>query len=221
MQLWDISQRTRHKALGTLDGSSTEYQTLAFSPDGTLIAAQTEKGTVQLWQVAPDTRLKPAGTITTKRGKATALAFGPHGSTLLVGDGSGSLTTWDVSHPGRPRLKGTAALHSDAIRGLAVHPSGTLAATAGADGRIRLLDIGDLNHPLKVAALSSGDLYPLATLGFSPDGRLLAAASDLGTRLWTVDRKAILQRLCAESPRITRNQWSQYLPDRPYDPPCA
>ncbi|WP_254667995.1 toll/interleukin-1 receptor domain-containing protein [Streptomyces griseus] len=221
VRLWDVSERRRHKVLGTLDGVATEAQALAFSPDGALLAARTRKGTVQLWQVAPGTRPQPSGTIGTGRGKATALAFSPHGRTLLVGDGSGALATWDVSRPGRPKLEGTSDRHSDAIRGLAVHPGGTLAATAGVEGLIRLWDIADPGHPLEVTSLSSGGLYPFATLGFSPDGRLLAAAGELGTRLWTVDRKAILQRLCAESPRITPDQWSQYLPDRPYDPPCA
>lgn len=221
VQLWDISERSRHKELGTLEGAGTETQALAFSPDGTLLAAPTDKGAVQLWHVAPGTRPRPAGILTSGKVRATALAFRPHGRTLLVGDGAGSLTTWDISHPGRPELKGTSDRHSAAVKGIAVHPGGTLAATSSGEGRIRLWDIGDPDHPLELTSLSSGGLYPLTTLGFSPDGRLLAAAGDVGTRLWTVDRKAILQRLCAESPRITRAQWSQYLPDRPYDPPCA
>ncbi|MFD9501312.1 TIR domain-containing protein [Streptomyces sp. NPDC060035] len=221
VQLWDISRRTRPTLLDTLSGTRTERQALAFSPDGNLLAVPTDEGNVRLWRVAQRTRPTLAGDLTTTRGKATALAFGPQDRTLLVGDDAGSITTWDVSRPGHPVRKGASYRHTGDITGLAVHPDGTLAATASVDGRIRLWDISDLSRPVEVTSLSSGGIYKTATAGFSPDGRLLAVSSDLGTRLWTVDRTGILQRLCAQSSRITREQWAQYLPDRPFDPPCA
>ncbi|MFE7273173.1 TIR domain-containing protein [Streptomyces sp. NPDC057623] len=221
VQLWDISSRTRPTLLGTLGESDTVIQALAFSPDGALLAAPTQKGGVRLWRVAQNARPTPAGDLPNAGGKATALAFGPDDRTLLVGDETGTITTWDVSHPDRPVRKGTSTRHTGSITGLAFHPGGELAATAGVDGRIRLWNLGDPARPVEVNSLSGGGLYPLATVGFSPDSRLLAVSGDSGLRLWIVDRAGILRRLCAESPRITRNQWMQYLPDRPYDPPCA
>jgi WD40 repeat protein len=117
--------------------------------------------------------------------------------------------------------KGASTRHTGVITGLAFHPGGELAATAGGDGRIRLWDVRDLARPVEVTSLTGGGLYPYATLGFDPAGRLLAVSGHVGVRLWTVDRAGILRRLCAESRPITRDQWTQYLPDRPYDPPCA
>ncbi|MFD4689139.1 TIR domain-containing protein [Streptomyces sp. NPDC058463] len=222
VQLWDISRRAQPTLLGSLSDTGTEHQALAFSPDGNLLAAATDKGAVRLWRVAQGTRPTPVGDITMVRGsKTSALAFDPHNRTLLVGDDSGSLTLWDASRPGQPMRKVTSARHTDAIRGLAVHPDGSLAATTSLDGYIRLWDVSDPTHPVEVTSLSIGGIYRSASLGFSPDGRLLAVSSDLGTQLWTVDRIMILQRLCAQSSRITSEQWAQYLPDRPYDPPCA
>ncbi|MFF4763734.1 TIR domain-containing protein [Streptomyces sp. NPDC001292] len=221
VQLWDISRRTRPTLLGTLGESRTEHQAVAFSPDGALLAAPTQEGGVRLWRVAQHSRPTPAGDLSAADGKATALAFSPRDRTLLVGDDTGRITTWDVSRPDRPVRKGNSTRHTGEVRGLAFHPGGELAATAGLDGRIRLWDLGDPARPVEVASLSGGGLYPFATVGFRPDGRLLAVSGDGGLRLWTVDRTGIAQRLCAESPRITRNQWMQYLPNRPYDPPCA
>lgn len=221
VQLWDISKRTRPTLLGTLGESYSETQALAFSRDGALLAAPTQKGGVRLWRIAQHARPTPVGDLSAAGGKATALAFSPHDRTLLVGDENGTITTWDVSRPDRPVRKGASSRHTGAIMGLAFHPGGKRAATAGADGRIRLWDLGDSARPVEVTSLSGGGLYAYATVGFSPDGSLLALSGDRGTRLWTVDRDDILRRLCAESPRITSDQWMQYLPDRPYDPPCA
>ncbi|MGW0753320.1 WD40 domain-containing protein [Streptomyces sp. NPDC002587] len=221
VQLWDVGNRTRPTLVDTLGGTMAGPQAISFSPDGGLLAAPTGAGTVRLWNVARNTRPTVAGDFAMARGKATALAFGPRGRTLLVGDDSGALTTWDVSRPGQPVRRVTAARHTGTIRGLAYHPDGALAASAAEDGRIRLWDVSDPDRLVEIASLTSGGLYLLATVAFSPDGSLLAVSGDRGTRLWSVDRAAILRRLCAESPRITREQWNQYLPDRAYDPPCA
>ncbi|KQX26818.1 hypothetical protein ASD97_37970 [Streptomyces sp. Root63] len=221
-RLWDISRRTRPTLLGTLSDTGTEHQALAFSTDGTLLAAATDMGTVRLWQVGRGIRPTPAGDINVTRGSnASALAFGPRDRTLLVGDGSGSLTLWDVSRLRQPVRKAASARHTEAIGGLAVHPDGSLAATTSRDGHVRLWDVSAPTRPAEVSSLSISGIYRSATVGFSPDGRLLAVSTELGTQLWTVDPTMILQRLCAQSSRITREQWTQYLPDRPYDPPCA
>ncbi len=222
VQLWDIGDRARPALMDTLGGTMAGMQAISFSPDGGLLAAPTGAGAVRLWHVTRNTRPTVAGDIAMAGRSATALAFGPRGRTLLVGDDSGAITTWDVMRPGRPVRRGAAARHTGAIRGLAYHPDGALAASSGQDGGIRLWDVGDPDRLVEVASLSDGSFYPGGTtVAFSPDGRLLAVSGDRGTRLWSVDRAAILRRLCAESPRITREQWDQYLPDRAYDPPCA
>jgi WD40 repeat protein len=221
VQLWDIANRTQPTRLGTLKSTAVMTQALAFSPDGALLAAPTDQGTVRLWHVAEHTPPTSVGNIVTAEEQATAVAFGPRGRTLLVGDNIGSITTWDLTHPGRPVRKGTSTRHTGPVKGLAFHPSGTLAASAGLDGRIRLWDVSDPSRLVEVTSLSDGGLYAMATLVFSPDGRLLAVGGDRGIRLWSVDPTTILQRLCAQSAPITPEQWAQYLPDQPYDPPCA
>ncbi|MFJ8967427.1 MULTISPECIES: TIR domain-containing protein [Streptomyces] len=219
-QVWDIGDPARPTLLSTLDSAGDGRQDLAFSPDGTLLAAPTRTGGVQLWRVARHAPPEPAGDLPEAQG-TRALAFGPRGRTLLVGDESGTVSTWDVSRPGRPVRQGVSARHTGAITGLAFHPGGEIMATGGQDGRIRLWDVRNRSRPVEMIALSDGGLYPHATVGFSPDGRLLAISGSTGVRLWTVDRTGILQRLCADSPRITPDRWAQYLPDRPYDPPCS
>jgi len=222
VELWSVADRERPVPLGTLDGLDTGIQALAFSSDGELLAAPTgDGGSVRLWKVTGDALPTRVGDVPAARSKASALAFTADGRTLLVGDESGTITMWDVSNPDRPVRKGFSARHTGTVAGVAVHPDGSLAASAGLDGRIRLWNVTDPARPVEVTALSHGGFYPGAGIGFSPDGRLLAVGGDRGMRLWTVDPTGILQRLCAESTAISRDQWAQYLPSRPYDPPCA
>ena len=57
---------------------------------------------------------------------------------------------------------------------------------------------------------------------FSPDSHTLATGSDDHTaRLWDTDPDHIATQVCASAyPRITPAEWSQYLPDLAYQPPC-
>lgn len=220
-EVWDVGDRTRPVLLGTLAGTPAQasQEAVAFSPDGTLLAAPAGKA-VRLWRVGRSSRPEPIGEVTT-RSQIGHLAFMPTGRTLLVGDETGAISTWDVTDPGEPERQGSSARHTGAILGLAVHPDGELAASSGWDSRIRLWDIRNLARPVEVTALSTNSLYPRSGLAFSPDGRLLAASGLDDTLLWSVHLTSILQRLCTESQPLTREQWAQYLPDRPYDPPCA
>jgi hypothetical protein len=50
---------------------------------------------------------------------------------------------------------------------------------------------------------------------------MLGGADGQSTMIWSVDVPELLGRLCAESEPIPESEWRQYLPDVPYDPPCA
>jgi WD40 repeat protein len=50
IQFWDVKS---HKLLATLEGQKQSLSSMAFSPDGRLLAASTEDGNVMLWRVPP------------------------------------------------------------------------------------------------------------------------------------------------------------------------
>jgi WD40 repeat protein len=57
----------------------------------------------------------------------------------------------------------------------------------------------------------------------SKDGTILAAGSyDGQVWLWNLNVNDATQRICASTnSTLTPAQWNRYIPQLPYDPPCA
>ena len=78
---------------------------LAFSPDGRLLAAGEDAGTVRLWNVADWRKLKK---FPGHSGIVFSLAFNPEGTRLVSGSWDGTAQVWDVSKwVTPPRASGT------------------------------------------------------------------------------------------------------------------
>jgi WD40 repeat protein len=62
-------------------------------------------------------------------------------------------------------------------------------------------------------------------VAFSPDGTILATASDDHTaQLWNAPMplpNGLIEKICNAVGRdLTSDEWSQYLPGQPYEPIC-
>lgn len=232
VRLWDVSDPDQPRDLGTLPGSGATpggaYSGAApgaFAGDrGILAVTSADSDAVHVWDLGRDGRLyDPVRTdvIPFRDARVTALAASPDGNTLYLGDSRGTLTTWDITDPHRATAKGSSQRLSGEVTHLAADPAQPLLAGVDDDGTVRLWDVGDASAPREVALLATHERFSTAGLAFSPDGGLIAVATDDSTQLWHTDADAVLGRLCAESVPITESQWKQYLPDRPYDPPCV
>jgi WD40 repeat protein/DNA-binding SARP family transcriptional activator len=185
---------------------------LEFSPDGAILAVALHGGEVWLWDVAGRSlrhRLPADHTW------ASALAFAPDGRTLATGGGEGKVLLWDTRTARQlgPPLAGPAG----PVTSAAFSPDGRVLATV--HGEAILWDVA--SHKQIGAALPARSSEPPA-LAFLPGGSQLAAASPNGSVLvWEVDPVAWQARACRVAGRtLTRQEWDEFLPGRPYQPDC-
>jgi WD40 repeat protein len=174
IRFWDVRTGVQ---VGVLAGHRDRVTSLAFSPDGRLLAsAGGHDATVRLWDVAHRSAIQILQTTT---GDTDSVAFSPDGRMLASGGLDQTITLWDVVH----RTKAATIPTPSDIDQLAISPDGRLVAAAGADGKVRLYAVD--NH--RMIATLAGHQAKADAIAFSPNGRLLASGGlDHDVILWDV-----------------------------------
>ena len=137
---------------------------LAFSPDGSILAASGPDGNVILWDAERWTRrgVLPAAAA------ANDAAFSPDGSTIATSANDGIVRLWDVDRrDDRPGIRRPRS-GRQRRRLLARRPT---IATAGED---RIVRVWDAASGAEVASLT-GHETGVRDVAFAPDGRFLAS----------------------------------------------
>jgi hypothetical protein len=123
VQLWDVASRTK---TATLTSTNSGPGSLAFSPDGAMLANVNGDGTITLWRVAARTS---AATLTAAGYDAKCVAYSPDGTTLASGNDDGTITLWDAAARTRAATLQTGT-HT-VVRWVAFSPDGTTLACGG------------------------------------------------------------------------------------------
>jgi WD40 repeat protein len=165
----------------TLPDHTDSVCSLAFSPDGKLLASGGLDGLLLLWETASGQKVHELAGYSPRN---SLLAFSPDGTTVAAGGEDGSINFWDVTS-GEPResLRG----HTGPVRAVAYSPDGRTLASAGSDKTVRWIDLAS-RRSLQVFQGNTSFTH----LAFSPDGRTLAAVGDAPektVRLWDVEAK--------------------------------
>jgi len=173
-----IANAAQVSQLMTLGDETIPVTSVAFSPDGTLLAAGAPDGSVQLWDIrSGENRLVLKG----HPDGATRVAFGSGGYLLAVGDSNGQVRLWDAT---TGEGSGLLQKHSTSVESIAFLPDGFLVASGALDGSVRLWDIAMGSE--QAALADNNNLTPVESVTFSPDGTKLAAGGGNTIRVWDI-----------------------------------
>ena len=158
-------------------------RSVAFSPNGQLLASGASDGSVRLWntRTGESTVLLASGT--QERG-SMSVAFSNDGVHLIAG-GHGenvNLKVWDVTNSD---LQETFA-EASAVMAVAMNPTRPILASGGVGDRYRI-HLRDMTSG-KILAELDGHEDQIRSLAFSPDGKLLVSGSqDKTVRIWEIE----------------------------------
>lgn len=223
---WEVERRVE------LGGS---VQVIEQSPDGRLLVvgnAQTESrgltpdSTPELWIVDAAT-LELRRTLLLGDGDfPNAMSFAPDGRTLAVAGTLGLVsvfdtTTWRLAHE-------PVKVHDEFVQQVEWMPDGRTVVTSGADGMVSLYDAESglvRARPLP----SSNDLqvsgaprmnYTHLVPGISDE--IVALGGERPGHRYPMEVSGWLAQACAVAGRdLTQDEWSRYLPGRPYRRTCG
>ena len=173
IKLWDLQNET----MIPLSGHTAGIFSIAFSPDGNLIASG--EWTVRLWDIRTQQNIatfKPVarGVVSAVQG----MAFSPDGQLLAIG--AHDVILWDVH-----AQKQIATLpHDNFVGALAFSPNGQFLATGTEVGAVTIWDVAERKV---ITEFRVSSIYHVQSVVFSPDGKTLAASNWNGyIYLWAV-----------------------------------
>jgi WD40 repeat protein len=213
VRLWSLPDgRAEGRPFRFPDGNAN----VALSPDGRRLSAvplnrDVIQDRLEVWDVRRRDRVK---TLRPSAGVSRA-RFSPDGRLIAVSDLRGrvqvlSTATWK---PATPWLDGGRTAWQD------FSPDGRTLATGNADGTVRLWDI---ESGQAIGAPLPGSPHSTAVPIFTPRGTHLIAAQANGRAYrWDIRPQSLVRQACeVAGRRLTRAEWEEALPGRPYQPAC-
>jgi WD40 repeat protein len=183
---------------------------LALTPDGTLVASGLE-----VWDVA--TRKRVASMEADPEADELSVAFSPNGLTVAVGGYGRFVRLWDVKTRTLVHELDTGGTGATALEFSA---DGSVLAVSGFEPVATLWDVATGTQIGSSLTAAAGRRTAMVDLSIDGKHLLMTAANGEGA-VWDIDPESWARRACALANRtLTREEWKEFLPGRPYEPAC-
>ncbi|MDB9527067.1 WD40 repeat domain-containing protein [Oscillatoria sp. CS-180] len=166
------------------------FYSIAFNPDGTLLAASGHDKIIRLWQKT-DAGWQALAPLEGHVSNVYTIAFSPDGKLLISGSRGGAVKIWKINGT-TGKLLETVYDHADSINDISFSPNEQVFATAGRDGKVVVWS-RDGNKLYDIR----GHYHSVDSVQFSADGSYLVSSSRDGyTLIRNFDLKTLTSRGC-------------------------
>ncbi|REK90671.1 hypothetical protein DY245_08885 [Streptomyces inhibens] len=193
--LWDLDGRGRAGKAPVVTLRADSVQSLAFNPQGTLLAAGGVLGAMKVWDTTKIHRPVAASVeaFSVKgQGDILSISFKPDGKTFLAADATGTIEQWETkADAGSPDARKVGVFTSYPttlpVYAVAYSPDGSTFASGGDKGSAQLWTSAT---PPALPGNVAADGSDIPGTAFSADGRLLAVSASTDppnrTQIWDV-----------------------------------
>jgi WD40 repeat protein len=199
------AQTPEEHVIATLSGHADYVRSLAFSPDGRLLAAAggpcQRGGEIKIWDVASHALVR---TMQGHKDCIYSVAWSPDGKLLASGSYDKTIKLWN---PATGTELKTLQDHIDAVFAVAFSPDGKRLASASQDRTVKIWDVATGQRLFTLSDASDG----LTGLAYSPSGDEIAAAGyDKTIYVWRLGQNDghLVQSLIADEDSILALVWS-------------
>ena len=93
-RLWDVTDPRNPRPVSTLTGHSNGVNSVAFGPDGRILATGSFDGTVRIWEISDRGQPSSPTALIGHTDRVTSVAFGPDGRTIVTGSTDATVRLW-------------------------------------------------------------------------------------------------------------------------------
>jgi len=206
IHIWQVSDNSLLQTI-----SSPDVISLAFSPDGKMLASGSFDSSLRLWRVSDGALLRILDEPTSWRADwISSIAFSADGQTMASAAEYARIRLWRVSDGVLiNEFKGYEGEDNVKLRNVALSPDGQILASGSKFGTLQLWRVSDgaLLHTIESQSKtnnkwSNSDPEGHTSLAFSPNGDTLAFSWINEVYLWRVSDGALLRTLLANEGNV-------------------